>query len=284
MKSISVLFCLLLLLNSCQKDVRSDDSGQGLPAQTLNNIAYGNDTAQKMDIYLPAGRTSDTTKLIILVHGGAWLEGDKKDFNSYVAILKQRLPGYAIANINYRLANVATNHFPTQEIDMKTAIDFLVQKTAEYHISQKFVLLGASAGAHMALLQAYKYSMPKIKAVVNFFGPTDMVALYNSSAPNAQFAMQILLGGTPASNPSMYQQSSPINFVDAQDPPTIIFHGSLDMIVNVSQSTALKNKLESFSIPNQLTVYPGLDHDFWPSATLNDSFDKIAVFLKANVQ
>jgi dipeptidyl aminopeptidase/acylaminoacyl peptidase len=82
----------------------------------------------------------------------------------------------------------------------------------------------------------------------------------------------------------MYQQTSPINFIDEQDPPTIIFHGDQDVIVNVSQSTLLKNKLQTFGVTNQLTVYPGLDHDLWPPATMNASFDKIEAFIKANVQ
>src|SRR5687768_8686474 len=283
MKSVFVLFCFVLVITSCQKENKITPN-QIIPAETLTNVSYGSDAAQKMDIYLPAGRQTDTTKMIILVHGGAWIEGDKSDFNSFVTVLKQRLPGYAIANINYRLANTGGNYFPTQENDMKAAINFLVEKTNDYHISQKFVLLGASAGAHMALLQAYKYSTPKIKAVVNFFAPSEMVSLYNSSSLNTQFGLQLLLGGTPGSNPSMYQQSSPINFIDEQDPPTIIFHGDLDMIVNVSQSTALKNKLQTSGVKNELTVYPGLGHDVWSSAIMNATFDKIEAFIKANVQ
>src|SRR5215203_142875 len=283
MKSISVVLCLLLLFTSCQKE-NEKPSPQSLLAETLNNISYGPDAAQKMDIYLPAGRKTDSTKMIIMVHGGAWLEGDKSDFASYVTVLKQRLPDYAIANINYRLATVSGNFFPTQENDMRTAIDFLVQNSGDYHVSQKFVLLGASAGGHMALLQAYKYSTPKIRAVVDFFAPADMVSLYNLSNVNTQFGLQLLLGGTPVSNPSMYQQSSPINFVDAQDPPTIIFHGDLDIIVNVSQSTTLKNKLQTSGVKNELTVYPGLGHDVWPPAIMNPTFDKIEAFIKTNVQ
>ena len=50
-------------------------------------------------------------------------------------------------------------------------------------ISDKFVLLGASAGGHLSLLHAYKYTTPvKIKAVVDFFGPTDLVDMYNNPA------------------------------------------------------------------------------------------------------
>lgn len=282
MKIISLLFCLALLFTACQKESK-EKPGAGVPEQTLNNVSYGNDAAQKMDLYLPAGREADTTKIIILVHGGAWLEGDKSDFASYIPILKQRLPGYAIANINYRLATPSGNFFPTQENDMKTTIDFLIQKRNEYRISEKIVLLGASAGAHMALLQAYKYATPKIKAVVSFFGPTDMAALYNSSTTNTKLALQLLLGGTPTTS-SMYQQSSPANFVDAQDPPTILFHGQLDVIVNVDQSILLKDKLQAAGVTNQFTVYPGLGHDVWPTATMNEVFGKIEAFVKANVQ
>ena len=60
MKGISVLFCFVLIVISCQKD--QNNSTQNIPEQTLNNVSYGSDAAQKMDIYLPAGRETDTTK------------------------------------------------------------------------------------------------------------------------------------------------------------------------------------------------------------------------------
>ncbi|MEI9807388.1 MAG: hypothetical protein WDO16_05610 [Bacteroidota bacterium] len=69
-----------------------------------------------MDVYLPAGRSKTTTKLIILIHGGAWATGDKSDFNVFVDTLKIRLPDYAICNINYRLANIGGNFFPTRKM------------------------------------------------------------------------------------------------------------------------------------------------------------------------
>lgn len=250
----------------------------------MMNVSYGSDTAQKMDVYLPAGRT-DTTPLMIMVHGGAWIVGDKSDLNSYVPAVQKFLPGYAIANMNYRLATVTTNHFPTQENDMKAAVDFLIQQSGSYHISTKFVLFGASAGAHMVLLQAYKYSLPKISAVVDFFGPTDMTDLYNFYSNNAgtQTQLKILMNGTPATNPTLYFQSSPINFVSAQSCPTIIFHGSADDVVPIAESTTLKNKLQSFGVANQMISYQGMGHGYWPDAIMNDAFNKAQVFLNANV-
>jgi acetyl esterase/lipase len=282
MKKTLVVLCLVSVI-ACKKQTSNSD--QALVAQTLLNISYGSDAAQQMDLYLPAGRSADSTKLIVLVHGGAWFAGDKSDFTSFVPTLQQRLAGYAIANINYRLATNTANHFPAQENDMRAVIDFLRQKGGEYHISQKIVLLGASSGGHLAALQAYKYDDPKIKAVVDFYGPANMVDLYNSvTDPLVKSYIQNLMGGTPAANPALYQQSSPVNFVDAQSPPTIILHGASDELVNVSQSLALKDKLESAGVVNQLIVYPGQGHDIWPASVMNDAFDKIELFIKANVR
>ncbi len=283
MKQLLIGFSLITTLLSCQKET-TNNTPESLPAQTINNVSYGSDPQQKMDLYLPAGRT-DTTKMVIMVHGGAWVEGDKADFNQFVPVLQQRLPGWAIANINYRLATTFANHFPTQENDMKAAVDFLVQKSGNYNISQKIVLLGASAGGHMAMLQAYKNASPQIKAVVNFFGPADMVTFFNSTTdPTAQLGLQILMGGSPTTNAAMYQQSSPINFITPQAPPTIILHGDADAVVPYAQSQALQAKLQQQGVVHQLVTYPGLGHDIWPPATMTDAFNKIELFIKANVQ
>jgi acetyl esterase/lipase len=285
MKYTVILAGLVLCLASCKKDEGNNNPIDNTPlaAELKMDVAYGSDPLQKMDVYLPAGRKTDSTKVIIMVHGGAWADGDKTDFNSFVALLKQRMPDYAIFNINYRLATATSNAFPAQENDMKAALAFILQKKDEYHISDKLILLGASAGGHMALLQAYKYNSPKIKAVVDYFGPADMTALYNQSTAMTQMGLQILLGGTPSSNATLYLQSSPTNFLDAGDPPTIIFHGLNDSIVSVSQSTSLQMMLQNLGIPNALHTYPGVGHDIWPSNIINDTFDKAEAFVKANV-
>lgn len=282
MKKFLFLFSLVVLIASCKKEVSADPN---LSAQTLTSVSYGTDALQKMDVYLPANRNTDSTKLMVLVHGGAWISGDKSDFVSFIPVIQQRFPGYAIANIDYRLATTTDNHFPTQENDMKSAIEFLTQKSNDYHISQKMVLLGASSGAHMALLQAYKYSPPKIQAVVDFFGPTDMTDLYNfySSNPANQTIFQLLMNGTPTSNASLYTQSSPINFVTAQSCPTIIFHGTADDVVPISESVSLKNKLSSFGVATQMTSYANVGHEVWPANIMNDTYNKMEQFIKTNV-
>ncbi len=91
---LPVLF-LSFLLVSCQKD--TDNPNPVTEAVTQLNVAYGTDPQQKMDIYLPAGRTTATTKVMIMIHGGGWTQGDKSEFTTYVDTLKKRIPGYVYA-------------------------------------------------------------------------------------------------------------------------------------------------------------------------------------------
>lgn len=281
----------ILFFSSCNK---SDDNGGGgtttVAAKVINNEAYGTDPLQKMDIYLPAGRTTAATKVIILVHGGGWVSGDKSEFTgALIDTLKKRIPDYAIFNINYRLGALPNiNTFPTQENDVKAAVAYIYGNRANYLVSDKFVMMGASAGAHLSLLHAYKYPAPvKIKAVVDFFGPTDMVDMYNNPGTYSPASIAMLFNGaTPATNLSLYQQSSPITYATTANAcPTIVLQGGFDPLVNATtQSQALITKLTTNNVVNQYVLYPFLGHGGWDVATNTDAFNKIQVFLTANVQ
>ena len=276
------IISLSVTLFSCSKS--GDDGGSTISAPSVNDATYGTDSKQKFDLYLPPNRSTASTKSIILIHGGAWQEGDKSDFYSNLSDIKVLFPDYAIFNINYRLYTNGSNLFPTQENDVKAAVDYIVAHEAEYKISDKFVLLGVSAGGHLAMLQAYKYSSPKIKAVVNFFGPSDMSAMYtNPASPLVPTAVAQLFNGTPSTQAQLYFQSSPINFVNAQSPPTIMLQGGVDPLVSPSQQTALKTKLDASSVVNSYVFYPNEGHG-WGEPTLTDSYTKIKIFITANVQ
>jgi len=287
---LSVFF--LVLFTSCGKG--DDDLGGGpvptpVAARTTMDTSYGSDAKQKMDIYLPANRTTASTKVIVMIHGGAWIGGDKADYATNIDSLKKRLPDYAIFNINYRLAAIpATNVFPTQENDVKAAIDFIYSNRATFLISDKFVLLGASAGGHLSLLQAYKYQTPKIKAVIDYCGPTDMAAMYTDYASNPinQLGITALMSGTPTSNAALYNSSSPVTYTTTANAcPTIIFQGTADLIVNANtQSVALKNKLITATVANEYYPYTGLGHvDSWTATTFTDTYNKIQAFLTTYV-
>ena len=274
-----VILFILVFISSCKKDGKTEQE----MSVTMLNVSYGTNAQQKMDVYLPASRSTANTKVIIMIHGGGWNTGDKADFDQYVDSLKKREPSYAIFNINYRLANTP-DIFPAQEQDVKAAVEFIYSKRQEYQVSDKFALIGASAGSHLALLQGYKYSTPvKPKAIIDFFGPTDLISMYNNPPnPLVQPLLLAVTGGTPTTNNTLYTQSSPINFVSSQSPPTMILHGGIDIVVSPSQSVLLDTKLFIAGVSHQYIFYPSEGHG-WVGANLSDSFNKIQAFLATYV-
>ena len=252
--------------------------GNTMAADKILNVGYGNSALQQMDVYLPANRSSATTPSLILLHGGGWTNGSRHSLSAYIDSFKKRLPQYAIFNIDYRLVS-ANIHFTDQAKDIQLALDFIAGHTNEYHISKdKLVMIGISAGAHLALLQSYKNNSPEIKAVVDFFGPADLVGMYNKPWNTMiPHLMESAIGGTPQTN-GAYKQLSPVSFINSATPPTLIFHGKQDYIVDVSQSKLLQSKLEQAGVKNKLVVYPNAGHG-WLGNTLSDSFDTIESFL-----
>lgn len=270
-----------MITSSCSKNI--DQTNTTVSPKTMLNISYGSSPEQTMDIYLPENRSSSSTKYLIIIHGGGWNGGDKTDMTQYADTMRKRLPDYAVFNINYRLA-LGSNLFPAQENDVKSAVQFIINNSAGYGISQKYALLGASAGAHLALLQGYKYtSQPNPKAIVSFFGPTDLIDMYNHPAnPYVPGGLVSVIGKTPTQDSLLYANSSPINFVKSTSAPTIFLQGGADPLVSPTQATMLKTKIDAAGVVNQYVFYPGEGHG-WFGANLYDSFNKIEAFLKANV-
>jgi len=275
MRSFMLILSVCLLF-SCKKNETT------IAAQTTLNVHYGPDSRQVMDVYLPANRTTSSTPVLILIHGGGWSSGDKSDFTQFADTLKRRLPQYAVFNITYRLAGSGANLFPAQEQDVKQCIEYIYNNRNKYRVSDRFALMGASAGGHLSLLQAYKYTSPvKIKAVVDLFGPTELTQLYNNP-PSILIPLLLLnvTGTMPSLNPVIYQQSSPLNYVAAGSPPTLIIQGGMDDVVPAWQSTLLRDKLQLAGVPNVFVLYPSGGHGDWVPSTYADAFWQMEQFLK----
>jgi len=274
---VTITICML----SCEKSENSADND--VAAKTMLNVSYGTSSEQTMDIYLPLSRNTASTTVLVMIHGGGWNSGDKIDLSQYADTMRKRLPKYAVFNINYRLA-LGSNLFPTQENDVKSAIQFILNNSAEYLVSRKFVLMGASAGAHLALLQGYKAaSQVNPKAIISFFGPTDLIDAYRRPLdPQIPPGLVSVIGKTPTQDSLLYANSSPLNYVSSTSSPTILLYGGIDPLVRVTQATALKSKLDAAGVINQFVLYPTEGHG-WSGPNVYDSFNKIEIFLKANV-
>lgn len=232
------------------------------------DVAYGDAEGDfnLLDAYLPNERNKDT-KVIVYIHGGGWTSGNKSEFPK---ALIEELVGkrkYALASINYRLVKDGKNRFPVQLEDIKKALNFITENAAAYRYNgNEFALMGASAGAHLALLYAYGFdSLRQVKTVVDIFGPTDLTSADVRQPGIESDAIITNYLGTPDPEANIAEQASPCFHLSRQNGvPTLIFHGEADELVKVSQSKKLYEKLLELKIPVQLKLYPGEKHELRP--------------------
>lgn len=249
----------------------------------FSDVQYGSaeGTDNLLDAYLPDNRT-DSTKVIVYIHGGSWVHGDKKELpRLFIDELVGR-QGYAVATINYRLVKNGQNIFPVQIEDIRNALTFISGYAKEYrYCPDKFALMGASAGAHLALLYAYSYdSLKQVKTVIDIFGPTDLAdpSVRAQGLESNDIIVNYL--GTADTAATVVKKASPyFQLRKSSGVPTILFHGTADELVNVKQSEKLYKKLKELQVPAQLELYPGGKHDLPPQIAI-DVFSKIIAWLK----
>ncbi|MDB5120523.1 MAG: lipase [Sphingobacteriales bacterium] len=255
---IAAILMLAVISPSCKKAKSIEEIS--LAAEDKLNIAYGENSKQVLDLYLPEKR-NESTKVVMLIHGGFWTGGDKSDLSMYVKTLQNS--GYAVANMNYRLATVPENNIhPAQINDITKAINFLSSKSAEWHVSaNRFGLIGASAGAHLALLYTYAYNTDdKVKTVISIAGPTNLTDSRNLTEVQ-KLIIANFLGKTQQQDPALYIAASPITHVSASSKATLLIHGKEDLVVPYQQATDLKAKLDLFNVPNEFYLVEGVGHE-----------------------
>ena len=127
-------------------------------------------------------------------------------------------------------------------------------------------MIGASAGAHLALLYAYGYdSLKQVKTVVDIFGPTDLSdeKVRKPGLESNDIITNYL--GTPDVSAKIVKQASPyFQLTRETGVPTILFHGTADELVHPDQSEKLYKKLQQLGIPTRLKLYPGEKHELRP--------------------
>jgi acetyl esterase/lipase len=236
--------------------------GVNSPVAQYQSLVYANVDGQELplDFYQPPS-SFRPAPCVIVIHGGSWRSGDSQQLaplNSYLAAR-----GYAVAAINYRLA--PRWRFPAARDDVIAALNYLKTHADSLHLdAQRFVLLGRSAGGHLALLVAYTQHDSTIRGVISFYGPTDMHWSYahpgNPLVIDTHDILKAFLGGNPDEVPANYDAASPIRFVEASTPPTLLIHGGRDELVSVRQSERLAERLAQSHAPHFFLRLPWATH------------------------
>ncbi|WP_162924738.1 alpha/beta hydrolase [Rubrobacter indicoceani] len=216
----------------------------------------------KLDFYSD-GDLALRQPCVVVLAGGSWQRSDRKRFaalNPYLASL-----GYRIAVVEYRTA--PEFRFPSALDDVRSALSYLKENADILGLApNRFVLLGRSAGAQLALLEAYTGTDDHISGVVSFYGAIDLPYAY-ANPPNPKIVdvrrlLEDYLGGSLTTDEEVYREASPINFVGSDSPPTLLLHGSRDEMVSHEQSERLSRQLTESSVAHLLISLPWATHGF----------------------
>jgi len=271
----------------------------------------------KLDLYLPPGARTGARPLVVYVAGGGWAAdrprnaGPIEDFPGVFVGLAQK--GYVVASIRYRLSGEAK--FPAAEHDTKTALRWLRSQAAKYGIDKnRVVIWGSSAGGQLAGLAAVscgeaRLAPPQpagngatkapeesdcVSGAVIWYGIFDFAQMGPPpAAPNANAANRppgadaTFLGCKPGEECEARHNASAVHFIDANDPPMLLIHGSVDRVVNVKQSQIMYDALKAKGVKSELLIIPDVDHSFigkTPEAThaaTNQALQKTLEFIDA---
>lgn len=239
------------------------------------NEKYGTDTRQSMNLYIPKDTDNGTCGLILFIHGGAWIAGnkedafDKKTFNYISDDLK-----IAAASISYRYISETTSLNDIMD-DIDLALKAIKEKGEEKGIKiNRVMLTGPSAGAHLSMLYAYsrKDTAPITPScVVSYCGPTNLADknfYYGNDMGSTDFMCQLMSCacgyqftevGDENALPYL-EKVSPLTYVNSNTVPTAFAHGLKDTTVPYSNATALENAFKQYGVKYDFVTYPNSSH------------------------
>ena len=238
----------------------------------FQNLEYGNHERQKLDLYIPKN-SGDEVGLILMIHGGAWVAGDKSAYRDLIKSWADK--GYAAASINYRYLDYNVS-FDDILDDIDSALHKIKNTGAEYNVNiTKMILSGHSAGGHLSMLYPYargKNSPVEPVAICNYSGPTDLLDpnFYNENASvdlkelfrqiaSLVYGKDLALEDTYLAN-DLLKKYSPLYYVDEATIPTVINHGMKDEIVPFSNALSLEAKFKELGVIHIMNIFPNSGH------------------------
>ncbi len=202
-----------------------------------------NDTLT-VDVYQPPD--DGPHPVLVQIYGGSWQSGAPGGFAAFAERIASL--GFVVFAIDYRHA--PTYRFPTQIDDVRRALAWIGAEAATWHAdTSRIVLMGRSAGAHLAMLAAYAPDAPRIRGVISYYGPVDLIEGYRhppSPDPlDVRAIEEAFLGGPPESAMELYRAASPISLVTRKLPPTLLVYGGRDHIVEPRFGAQLAGQLHA---------------------------------------
>ena len=230
-----------------------------------------------LDLYSPTNKQGKPRAGLIFIHGGAWRGGKRSDYHYYGVKFAEK--GYEVATIEYRLLREAG--YPAAVEDSKCAVRWMRANAAELGVDpDRIGVAGGSAGGHLAMMVGYSSDVKDLEgdgghsdvssrpqAVVNLYGPTDLTTPFGIASP---LVRDFLNGRSYDDARELYSQASPMTHLTRDDPPTLIFHGTIDDTVPIAQADRLAERLAELGVPFRYDRLEGWPHALDLSRAVNE--------------
>lgn len=245
------------------KGDKKRDAGLTIPEDISrkDNISYGMDKMNVLDVYRPKG-VKGKLPVIVSVHGGGWVYGDKELYQHYCMSLAQR--GFAVVNFTYRLS--PEHKFPAHLKDTVKVFKWVLAHGAEYDFDMDNIFaVGDSAGGHILSLFCAMCANPEYAAKYSFKTPEGFmpkaIALncgvydfdfQNESAGSTMTLMKKYILPKKGTEEELYEIST-VNYITWQFPPCYIMTANEDFLKE--QPNGLMQKLEEAGVPYVYKLY-----------------------------
>ncbi|WP_036245896.1 alpha/beta hydrolase [Massilia sp. BSC265] len=262
------------------------------------NVTYLKASGQelKLDVFLPDDRSGPPQPVVLRFHGGGWVAGNRE--GSAMAALPWVQMGFAVVNVSYRLADTAPA--PAAVEDTLCALQWVGRNAKKYNFDlAKVVTTGQSAGGHLALTTAmipsdssftnqcaangvtwagpYQNPAPKVAAVVNWFGITDVAEMLQG--PNVR-SYAVAWFGSMQGREQLARALSPLSYVRPGGPPVFTIHGDADPLVPYAHGVRLKTALDKAGVKNVLYTVKGGGHGGFPAEQQVAAYEAAREFLR----
>jgi acetyl esterase/lipase len=264
----------------------------------VRNLDYAGDgrASHRLDIVRRRGQPPQGAPVLVYIHGGAWVIGDKRE-QGFPLMFELARRGWVTVTINYGLSPRAT--WPDHIVDCKRAVAWVREHIAEYGGDPGFIAVsGGSAGGHLAALLAlsaddrtfqpgFEQADTSVAASVPFYGVYDMTAGRGSSRYDRGLLNLLekrVFKRRLADDPGPFEAASPLYRVRPDAPPFFVIHGTNDTLVPVTDARRFVDALRAVSTaPVLYAELPFTQHafDVLPSIRTAQAVAAVVRFLEA---
>jgi acetyl esterase/lipase len=240
MKPTAMLVLAISLLRcSGQPRLNADDVVKLASQPPAAKSSYGAAPQQYAELRLPPGK--GPFPVVVVIHGGCWIQYASAQYTSHLASALTK-EGWATWNLEYRRAHEDGGGWPGTFLDIAHGVDALRDAAARYSLDLgRVVVLGPSAGGHLALWSAARPRVPgdseihtdnplPVRGVVALAGIPDLRAYAQDGLQDCVAGEIKLMGGTPSQQPGRYAAGSPVELLPLGT-PQVLGWGERDSIV-----------------------------------------------------